>query len=168
MRAVHAAALPPSIALVVRIVPSRRLRALLAAMALAHAGTGWSILAAPDNFAVPWLLAGVCGVAAALCAAAAAQPLKVRQIDISKAGALRLTVQQRLLDPGRAVRLLPGSLLLRRLLVLRLASIDDPTVPVETVLVLPDSTDRASMRALAVAMRAIAGRNGACNVQKIG
>ena len=160
--------MPPSIALVVRIVPSRRLRALLAAMALAHAGTGWSILAAPDNFAVPWLLAGVCGVAAALCAAAAAQPLKVRQIDISKAGALRLTVQQKLPEGGRAVRLLPGSLLWGRLLVLRLGCIDDAAVPVQTVLVLPDSTDRASLRALVVAMRAIAARVDAGNVQKIG
>ena len=163
-----AAALPPSIALAVLVKPSRRLRALLWLVALVHGGAAGLILSNAHNFAVPMLLAASCGVAATLSAAAACQPLKVRQIDISKAGALRLTVQQRLLDPGRAVRLLPGSLLWGRLLVLRLASIDDPAAPVHTVLVLPDSTDRASLRALAVAMRAIAGRNGACNGQKIG
>jgi hypothetical protein len=168
MRAVHAAALPPSIALTVRIVPSRRVRVLLVVAALTHACTAWSILSAPDNFAAPWLLGGICGVAATLCAAAAAQPLKVRQIDISKAGALRLTVQQKLPEDGRAMRLLPGSLLWGRLLVLRLESIDDAAVPVQTVLVLPDSTDRASLRALVVAMRAIAGQVETGDVQKIG
>jgi hypothetical protein len=168
MRAVHAAALPPSIALVVRIAPSRRLRLLLWLVALVHAGAAWTILAASANFALPWLLGGACGTVALLCVAAATQPLNVRQIDISKAGALRLTVQQKLPDDGRAVRLLPGSLLWGRLLVLRLESIDDAAVPVQTVIVLPDSTDRASLRALVVAMRAIAGQGGAGDVQKIG
>jgi hypothetical protein len=163
-----AAALPPSIALTVLVRPSRRLRALLWLVALLHAAAAWRILAGEQNFAVPMLLAACCCGAATLFAVAACQPRKVRRIDISKAGALRLTVQQKLPGPGRAVRLMPGSLLSGRLLVLRLASIDDPTLPVQTVLVLPDSTDRASLRALAVAMRAVAGRNGACNVQKIG
>jgi hypothetical protein len=168
MRAVHAIALPPSIALIVRIVPSRRLRALLCLAASAHAWLACCILSAPGNFALPLLLSGICGGAATLCIAAAAQPLNVRQIDISKAGALRLTVQQKLPESGRAVRLLPGSLLWGRLLVLRLGSIDDAAVPVQTVLVLPDSTDPASLRALVVAMRAIAGRLDAGDVQKIG
>ena len=162
------AALPPSIALAVLVKPSRRLRALLWAAALVHAGTAWHIVGAGQYFAAPWVWAAGCGVAAALCAAAACQPLKVRRIDISKAGGLRLTVQQKQPEPARAVRLLPGSLLLRQLLVLRFASIDDTARPVQTVLVLPDSTDRATLRALTVAMRAIAGRNDACNVQKIG
>jgi hypothetical protein len=162
------AALPPSIALAVLVTPSRRLRALLWLVALVHAGTAWHILSNAHNFAAPLLLAACCGVAAALCVAAGSQPLKVRRIDISKAGAVRLTVQHKLPGPGCAVRLMPGSLLLARLLVLRLASIDNATVSVQTVLVLPDSTDRASLRALVVAMRAIAGRNGACDVQKIG
>jgi hypothetical protein len=161
-----AAALPPSIALAVLVTPSRRLRALLWLVALVHAGTAWHIVLNEQNFATPLLLAACCGVAAALCAAAGSQPLKVRRIDISKAGAVRLTVQHKLPGPGRAVRLMPGSLLLARMLVLRLASIDDATGSVHTVLVLPDSTDRASLRALVVAMRAIAGRNGACDVQK--
>ncbi|HEX8478242.1 MAG TPA: hypothetical protein VF663_07890 [Telluria sp.] len=163
-----AAALPPSIALAVLVAPSRRLRALMWLVALVHAGTAWHILSNQQNFAAPLLLAACCGAAAALCATAASQPLKVRRIDISKAGAVRLTVQHKVPGPGCAMRLMPGSLLLARFLVLRLASIDNATVSVQTVLVLPDSTDRASLRALVVAMRAIAGRNGACDVQKIG
>jgi hypothetical protein len=163
-----AVVLPPSIALTVLVKPSRRLRALLCLFALVHAGTAWRILSNEHNFAAPLLLATCCGLAATLCGAAACQPLKTRRIDISKAGAVRLTVQHKLPGPGRAVRLMPGSLLLARLLVLRLASIDGATVCVQTVLVLPDSTDRATLRALVVAMRAIAGRNSACDVQKIG
>jgi hypothetical protein len=163
-----AAALPPSIALVVRIAPSRRLRASLGLAALVHAGLAWHVLTAASSYAWPWLLGSVCVVATLLCAAAAAQPLPVHQIDISKAGALRLTVQQKLPDASRPVRLLPGSLLWGRLLVLRLASIDDAPVRVHAVLVLPDSTDRASLRALVVAMRAIAGHSSAGSVEKIG
>jgi len=161
-------ALPPSIALAVLVRPSRRLRALLWLAALVHAGAAWWIWSDRLHFMAPWLLAAACGVAATLCAAAAAQPLNVRRIDISKAGGLRLTVQQKLPEHSRAVRLLPGSLLWGRLLVLRLGSIDDATIPVQTVLVLPDSTDGATMRALVVAMRAIAGRNGPGDVEKIG
>ena len=168
MRAVHAAVLPPSIALTVLVRPSRRLRALLYCAALVHASAGLLILFTAQHVAAPWLLAAACGAAAILCAGAAGQPLKVRQIDISKVGGLRLTVQQKLPEDGRAVRLLPGSLLWGQLLVLRFGSIDDAAERVQTVLVLPDSTDRASGRALAVAMRAIAGRSSAGDVQKIG
>jgi len=170
MRDVHAAALPPamgpSIALSVSIAPSRRLRALLFLAALLHAGAACSIVTGVLRVAWPTLLAGCGGVAAVLCAAAAAQPLKMRRIDISKAGALRLTVQQKLLDPGRAVQLLPGSLLWRRLLVLRLGRIDASAAPL-TVLVLPDSLGCEAFRALSVAMRAIAGNSSAEDRQKI-
>ena len=164
----RAAALPPSIALVVRIAPSCRLRASLGLASLIHAGLAWHVATAASSYALPWLLGGMCIVATLLCAAAATQPLPAHQIDISKAGALRLTVQQKLPDAGRPVRLMPGSLLWGRLLVLRLASIDDAPVRVHTVLVLPDSTDRVSLRALVVAMRAIAGHSGAGDVEKIG
>lgn len=170
MRAVHDAALPPaivsSIALSVSIAPSRRLRALLLLAALVHAGSACSILSGALDVAWPWLLAGSAGVAAALCVVAAVQPLNMHRIDISKAGGLRLTVQQGLLDPGRAVRLLPGSLLWGQLLVLRFGSIDAGTAPA-TVLVLPDSVGREAFRALSVALRAIAGHSSAEHGQKI-
>jgi len=160
--------LPPAIALSVQIAPSRRLRALLFLAALVHAGAASYIVARAAQLAWPWPLAGACCLAAALCAAAAGQPLKMRRIDISKAGAVRLTVQQKLPEGGRAVRLLPGSLLWGQLLVLRFGSLDDAAAAPCTVLVLPDSVGRASFRALAVAMRAIAGHDSAENVQKIG
>ena len=168
MRDVPDAALPPAISLSVQIAPSRRLRALLFLAALVYGGAACSILSGALDVAWPWLLASANGVAAVLCAGAAAQPLKVRRIDISKAGAVRLTVQQKLLDSGRAVRLLPGSLLWGQLLVLRLGSIDDAATPPQTVLVLPDSLEREAFRALAVAMRAIAGHSSADDAQKIG
>lgn len=168
MRDEHDAALLPSIALAALIRPSRRVRALLLLAALVQLGAAFGIIFHALDVALPWLLVGASCLAAALCASAAAQPLNVRRIDISKAGALHLTVQQKLPDPGSAVRLLPGSLLWGRLLVLRLGSIDNPAAPVQTVLVLPDSMGQVSFRALAVAMRAIAGRGGADDVQKIG
>lgn len=157
----------PSIALTAIITPSRRLRALLWLAALVHAGTAAFLHIYAARFASPWLLVTFCCFAAALCAAAALQPVKARRIDISKTGALRLTVQQNLPDRGQAVRLLPGSVLWEWLLVLRMGSVDDATSPVQTVLVLPDSTDPAAFRALAVAMGSIAGRESAAAVQKI-
>lgn len=168
MRDVHDAALPPSIALAVLIHPSRRLRALLLLAASGHAATAVIVLFAAQYVAVPWLLASASGMAAALCTAAACRRWNVRRIDISKTGMLHLTVQQKLPGTGRAVRLLPGSLLWERLLVLRLGSIDDGAAPVQSVLVLRDSTSRASFRALSVALRAIAGRSGAVDASKIG
>jgi len=167
MRAVPAAALPPSIALAVLVRPSLRLRMLLASAALVHAVAAFFILSNGCSLAAPRLLGGACCVASALCMLAAVQPLKMRLIDISKAGALRLTVQQKLPCNGRAVRLLPGSLLWGRVLVLRFGGIDDAAVPVQTLMVFPDSTEPESFRALAVAMRALAGRNRAGDVQKI-
>lgn len=162
------AALPPSIALAVLIRPSRRLRLLLLLAALAHAATAASILFSAENFAFPWLLASASGSAAGMCTAAAWRRWNVRRIDISKAGALRLTVQHKLPEHGRAVLLLPGSLLGEQLLVLRLGGVDDGPTPVRTVLVLRDSTDPASFRALSVALRAIAGRSGGADISKIG
>lgn len=159
MSDVHDAVLPPSIALIVRIAPSRRLRALLLLAALAYVGAACLLLSPQQNFACPLLFAGVCCIAALLCMVAALQRLNVRQIDISKGGALRLTVQQKQPANGRAVRLLPGSVLWERLLVLRLASTDGAPFSVQTVLVFPDSVERDAFRALAVALRAIAGRS---------
>jgi len=159
MSDVHDVVLPPSIALIVRIAPSRRLRALLCLAALAHIGAACLMLSHQQTFAFPFLSACACCMAALLCIAAALQRLNVRQIDISKGGALRLTVQQKQPGNGRAVRLLPGSVLWGRLLVLRLASTDGAPFSVQTLLVFPDSVECDAFRALAVALRAIAGRN---------
>lgn len=160
MRDVPDADLPPSIALAVLIRPSRRLRALLLFAALAHAGAAAVVALFAQDFSWPWLLAMASGAAVALCTAAACQRPNLRRIDISKAGALYLTVQQKLPESACAVRLLPGSLLWQQLLVLRLASVD-AAAAVHTVLVFRDSTSCASFRALSVALRAIAGRGSA-------
>ena len=167
MSDVHDAVLPPSIALIVCIAPSRRLRALLLLAALGHAGAAWLLLSPQQNFACCTLFASVCCGAALLCIAAALQRLNMRHIDISKGGALRLTVQQMQPANGRAVRLLPGSVLWERLLVLRLASTDGAPFSVQTVLVFPDSVERDAFRALAVALRAIAGRSHMDEAEKI-
>lgn len=167
MRDVPDAPLPPSIALAAIVHGSSRLRALLLLAGLVHAGAALFILMGGRNFAWPWLLAGACGVASTLCAAAACAPFKVRRIDISKAGALALTVQHKQPESSRAVRLLPGSLLWEQLLVLRLGSIDEGAAREQTVLVFPDSLSRESFRALAVALRAIAGRGSVIDAKKI-
>lgn len=163
---VHDADLPPSIALTVLVRPSRRLRGLLLLAALLDAGAAFALLSdAATSAWSPFLAAACCG-AAALCAAAAGQRRNARQIDISKAGELHLTVQQNLPENGRAVRLLPGSLLWGRLLVLRLGSVDNTAFPVQTVVILPDSMEPDLFRALAVALRAIVARSGPADGKK--
>jgi hypothetical protein len=168
MHDLHDSAVPPGISLSVHIAPSRRLRMLLFLAALVYAGAACCILSRASSIAAPWLVAGACCAAAVLLAGTARQPLKMRRIDISKAHAVRLTVQLKLPDAGRRVRLLPGSLLWGQLMVLRFGSVDNAAAPPQTVVVLPDSTGREAFRALAVAMRAIAGHSGAEDVQKIG
>ncbi|MDQ2819511.1 MAG: hypothetical protein M3Y65_03780 [Pseudomonadota bacterium] len=78
MSDVHDAVLPPSIALIVRIAPSRRLRALLVFAALVEVGAAYLLLSPQQNFAFPTLFAGINCAAAALCLAAALQRLNVR------------------------------------------------------------------------------------------
>jgi toxin CptA len=167
MRDVQDAAVPQSIAFSAALHGSWRLRAWVVLAALVHAGGAVFVLAGGRNFAWPWLLAAAGIMASVLCAAVACRPFKVRQIDISKAGAVALTVQQKQPESSRAVRLLPGSLLWEQLLVLRLGSIDEGAAREFIVLVFPDSLSRESFRALAVALRAIAGRSGAVDAKKI-
>lgn len=166
MRAIEHAVLPATIALSVQIAPSRRLRLLLYGAALVHAGSACAMFSNLLDVAFPSLLAGASGIAALLCARAAARPRTMRQIDISKAGALRLTVQQELPPGGRAVRLLRGSLLWGKLLVLRFDSIDAGPMAPQTVVVLPDSTAPEAFRKLSVALRAIAGHSASDATQK--
>lgn len=159
------AGLAPSLALSVRVLPSRRLRAwlCLAGATLLLAGAG--VLHAPLRFAWPAPVAGVCAATAALLLGAAARPRKARWIDISGPGRIRLTVQQKLAENGLDVRLLPGSALWSHLLVLRLG---DSAGRVRVLPVLPDSLPPDQFRALSVALRAIGGRGGpADEMQKI-
>ncbi|HZV64725.1 MAG TPA: protein YgfX [Telluria sp.] len=142
------------------VAPSRLLRAALVLYAALQLGAG---------LAAAWALAAATGgPIAACCAAAAGAALRAwagactrttRRIDISGVGELRLTVQLDLCAaPARGVpvRLAPGSTLWPQLLLLRLRAEDGAL----TVLaVLPDSVGPGQFRALAVALRAIAGRD---------
>ena len=142
------------------ITPSRLLRAALflyaALQLVAGLAAAWALPAAAG---AP--VGACCAVAAgaALRAWAGACTRTMRRIDISGVGELRLTVQLDLCAaPARGVpvRLAPGSTLWPQLLLLRLRAEDGAL----TVLaVLPDSVGPGQFRALAVALRAIAGRD---------
>jgi len=155
-----------SIAMTVVIAPSRRLRILLvgfgASLLAAACAVGLSASAgfsAGAAVALALLFAGVCVTHAAL------RPAMVHRIDISGPGQLRLTVQQGVRpDKSMALpaRLLSGSTLWPRLLLLRLETVGagaaGPAVrSVCRVLVLPDSLPPEAFRALAVALGAGSG-----------
>lgn len=119
-----------SIAVTVVIAPSRCLRILLA-------GFGASLLAAacavcfatPPGFAAAALVAAALLFAGVCVLHAALRPPMVHRIDISGPGRIRLTVQQGVRQDKQAAlpaRLLPGSTLWPRLLLLRLETgVDD-------------------------------------------
>ena len=140
------------------VTPSRLLRAALLLYAALQLGAGlaaaWALPAAPG-----WPIAACCAVAGGAALRARARATTTRRIDISGVGELRLTVQLKLCAaPARGVpvRLAPGSTLWPQLLLLRLRAEDGAL----TVLaVLPDSVGPGRFRALAVALRAIAGRD---------
>lgn len=162
-----------SIAMSVLIAPSRRLRFLLAgfgaslfAAACAVGPDASSRFAAGQLVADALLFAGVCVAHAALGRAT------VQRIDISGPGQLRLTVQQGVRpDRSRAlpVRLLPGSTLWPRLLVLRVETVADGAMGTAaacarptclSVVILPDSMPPEAFRALAVALGVRSGAPG--------
>jgi hypothetical protein len=93
---------------------------------------------------------------------AALRPATAHQIDISGVGQLRLTVQLNGrfdVDGAVAVRLLAGSTLWPRLMLLRLGPVGDAPGPAcRIVAVLPGSVTPEAFRALAVALGAGSGR----------
>jgi toxin CptA len=146
-----------SIALSAIVRPSRLLRmGLLAygaghlAMALALAG-GWC-----QPMAARWPAACACLLAGALAGWKACQIGTVHRIDISGIGELRVTVQRKTAQASVLMRLEAGSTLWPRLLCLRLAGPDGRRC---TLLIAPDSVAPDALRALAVALRSIAGRD---------
>lgn len=159
-----------SIAMTVVVAPSRCLRCLLA-------GFGACLCAAA--FAVGWLapvrFAGAPLVAAALlfaglCMAHAARLVAaVNRIDISGLGQLRLAVQQDVgteAAGGVPVRLLPGSTLWPRLMLLRLGGASGTAgIACRYVMVLPDSMEPGAFRALAVALGGIGGQLAGSSVE---
>jgi hypothetical protein len=144
------------------IAPSRCLRLVLA-------GFGASLLAAslavglllPARYTDGTLVAAAL-LCAGLCVVHAAWRVRVmNRIDISGLGQLRLAVQQDVgmeADRGLPVRLLPGSTLWPRLLLLRLGAATGTAGPAcRCVVVLPDSVAPDAFRALAVALGGTAG-----------
>ena len=155
-----------SIAMTVVLAPSRRLRCLLAGFGVSLLAAACAVgLVAPARFAAGPAVAAALLFAGVCVAHAALRPAMVHRIDISGPGQLRLTVQQGVAleeTDALAARLLPGSTLWPRLMLLRLGT--DAGTPGEraaggaccSVAVLPDSLTPEAFRALAVALGATA------------
>ena len=146
-----------SIAVSAVIRPSRGLRLALAGFGALHVFAALMLVWQEGGVRWPALM---CGAAAALCLRRAGRFEMTRRIDISGVGEIGLTVQQSLgaqcVAPVR-MRLLPGSTLWPICLFLRLQP--DGGGRVLIVAILPDSMASPQRRQLAVAIRAIAGRD---------
>jgi toxin CptA len=131
-----------SVAVSVIVRPSRGLR-------IAHAGLCCCVMASAA--ACPGVVAPLLCLLAGIVAWLGGRPPAIaRQLDISGVGQLRLAVYQ---HNGSALRLLGGSTLWPRLLLLRLVAADGK---VQVLAVLPDSVAPQQWRALALACRAAA------------
>jgi toxin CptA len=146
-----------SIAVSAIIVPSRMLRRIVLCYGLANLGAGAALGAAPvQPFWLPLAGACCCLLAGVLVLRSLAPGRKVRGIDISGLGQLRLTVQQG--SGSGATRaapaaLLPGSTVWPGLMLLRLRGEDGV---VDALALLPDSVEPGQFRRLSVAIRDIA------------
>jgi toxin CptA len=157
----HAANLSSmSIAVSAVIRPSRLLRVALICFGAANLGAGLALsTSCCGPFFLPYLLAGHCLLASVMILRAFACSGKTHRLDISGLGQIRLTVQQ---DIGAAVaqrplvRLMPGSTVWPQMLLLRLR---DEHGALSAVAIFPDCVADGLFRALAVAIRNIAGRN---------
>jgi toxin CptA len=149
-----------SIAVSATVAPSRRLRVLLAAFGLANLGAAFAVgLVAPDHFTLAPLAALLFCVAATCMLHACKIATNTRRIDISGLGQVRLTVQQGIGTTDAAcvpVSLLPGSTVWPQLMLLLLRT-DGGALTVLPIL--RDSVSPEQFRALAVAIRSLAGRN---------
>jgi toxin CptA len=149
-----------SIAVSAVIVPSRLLRRAV----LCHGAANLAVAAAlgaglARPFYVPLAGAAACALAGVLILCALVPGRKVRRIDISGLGQLRLTVQQDIGAHGAQaapLRVLPGSTLWPGLMLLRLRGEDGA---VRHLALLPDSVEAGQFRRLSVAIRDISARN---------
>ena len=151
-----------SIAVSAVIVPSRRLRWLLALFCAALCGAAVAmVFPHPERFA--WDGASACApllaaVGVARAARAFAAAATARRIDISGVGQLRLTVQQGMEGAATTLTLLPGATVWPGCMLLRLRGEDGLVRP---LLLMPDSVSAGEYRALAVAVRTLASGAGA-------
>jgi toxin CptA len=148
-----------SIAVSAIIVPSRMLRRTLLCYGLANLGAGAALGAGLVRpFWLPLTCACCCLLAGVLVLRSLAPGRKVRGIDISGLGQLRLTVQQGIgsRDTRAALAaLLPGSTVWPGLMLLRLRGEDGVVC---ALALLPDSVEPGQFRRLSVAIRDIASR----------
>lgn len=160
-----------SIALSVVVAPSRRLCLICAGCGVSLAAAALAAgLLAPARFAGASLVAAALLFGGACLLHAALRPAMVHRIDISGVGRIRLTVQQDLrpdASAGMQVRLLPGSTLWPRLMLLRFGPADaGGKAAGRCVVVLPDSVAPEAFRALAVALGAVAGQGAAAGHER--
>ncbi|HYD78440.1 MAG TPA: protein YgfX [Paucimonas sp.] len=161
-----------SIALSVVIKPSRLVLAMVGAICLGCASIGISIgfgLSGELHPAVRIVLACLCVCASIDGLWRAIRMGKTHHVDISGIGQIRLVETTALADPafcgsppdsvhaGELVSLMDDSTLWPFLLLLRLRTENGR---IKTVIVLPDSADRAEFRALSVACRWIVAHSG--------
>lgn len=146
-----------SIAVSAIIVPSRMLRRIVLCYGLANLGAGAALGAAlAQPFWLPLAGACCCLLAGVLVLRSLAPGRKVRGIDISGLGQLRLTVQQGIgsgATRAAPAALLPGSTVWPGLMLLRLRGEDGV---VDALALLPDSVGPGQFRRLSVAIRDIA------------
>jgi hypothetical protein len=141
-----------SIAVSAIVKPSRLLRASLAACAAMHAGAALALAAGMHG-----ALAGACLLCAVLLLRQALRRPKVRRIDISGLGEIRLTVQHESRGVPPPVQLQAASTLWPQLLLLLLRRQQGGALLV--LVVLPDSVAPGAFRALALALRYVAERD---------
>jgi len=148
-----------SIAVSAVITPPRLLRFALGGFVAANLVAAVVLgLGLAGPFRLPMAGACACLLAGAALAAALARSRKVRRIDISGLGQLRVTVQQ---ETGSnqtrtdLAELLSGSTVWPGLMVLRLRRADGV---VGALTLLPDSVEPGQFRRLSVAIRYIAMR----------
>ncbi len=162
-----------SIAMTVVIAPSRCLRVVLAGFGASLFAAALAVgLLAPARFAGGPVVAAALVFAGLCLVHAACRATVMNRIDISGLGRIRLAVQQDVgaeADGGVLMKLLPGSTLWPRLMLLRLGAADDGAGGAcRYVVVLPDSVAPDAFRALAVALGGIAGHvAGSSNQHKI-
>ncbi|HEX9174255.1 MAG TPA: protein YgfX [Telluria sp.] len=149
-----------SLAVSAVVNPSRLLRLALLLYACACLGAALALASGrAGNVVLPHWVALCCLLAAGAALRAFSQAKNTRRIDISGPGQIRVTVQQNVGSTsadGVPVQLIPGSTVWPSAMVLLLRAEDGA---VTALTVLPDSVAPHQFRALAVAIRAIAGRN---------
>jgi len=148
-----------SIAVSAVIKPSRMLRRALLCFGAANLGAGVALSArlAPMSNLV-WLGAAATVLTGVLILRCAAAKPKVRRIDISGLGQLRLTVQQGSGTPvarAEIVQMLAGSTIWPDMMVLRYRQENGV---VRALVFLPDSLETGQFRHLSVALRDVASR----------